>query len=678
MTDAPEPAGGPLPWKDAFPPLLLCAILLGAGLAAGFFQEEPDSDEPVYLAMAEAWAREGKAPYRDFFFAHPPGLLAPAAALFAVAPPSIRLARAVPVLSTIALFFLVLACARLVEKRAALPGATIFAATLFVLSPAVHLVGASYLGMNCSAALVLGSALLLLSRRPFAAGLAAGLSLLVRLSTLPAVLVLAVASFAREAPARPDGPEEAAPPSPRPAAAGGASSAEGPDAPRPVASNPASRRGGPAYLAGLALGLSPLLLFLFTPGFLDQVFLFHVRKESMDLPSRAWVLLKIAYEEKALLFAIALAFLPFGRREPRVFLWAGLLGAAFMAAQKVVWPYYVHVAVPFLCIAGAAGIARLLRGRLRGPVLLVPNLALLLAVGALNVFVILPRYRPDETLLPLVGKAEALAGPSGRVLDLSGGGKGCYLACKSGLTVSGGLFDMSLHRVRHGSLTPSSLAEEIRSGPDLILTEWEAGGRTILWSRLPQVRKALLGLRGGSGGFRPADFLLRANDLSLVILWVPAGRGNPEPPPEFTDSKEADAEVWTVASGEDRRSRKSPLRGAFGMGDDAFFGALLDLPAGPGTVAALGSFIPPAPGLPRWLAEDAREGRPIESRVWAQPGKDRLFVETVYADAPFEPLSFAEARFDPATGRLLSFRALGEGGRGLIPVVSMQTAPGGR
>ncbi len=82
----------------------------------------------------------------------------------------------------------------------------------------------------------------------------------------------------------------------------------------------------------------------------------------------------------------------------------------------------------------------------------------------------------------------------------------------------------------------------------------------------------------------------------------------------------------------------------------------------------------PADGETRWQADDAREGRPVVSLVWAQPGGDRLLVETTYAGSQFEPLSFADARFEPKSGRLVSFRAYGEAGRGWIPILSVQRA----
>ncbi|MCU0723086.1 MAG: hypothetical protein MUC63_05665, partial [Planctomycetes bacterium] len=147
---------------------------------------------------------------------------------------------------------------------------------------------------------------------------------------------------------------------------------------------------------------------------------------------------------------------------------------------------------------------------------------------------------------------------------------------------------------------------------------------------------------------------------------------------EFEGAEAAEAELWYVAAGEDRRSRRIPWKGAFGMGRREFFDALLDLPEGPGIVAARGAFLPPDPSATRWKADDTREGRPVTSRIWAQPGADRLLLETAYADAEGGWLSFADARFDPKTGRLRSCRVWGESGRGIVPILSMREKERGR
>ncbi|MHC4598846.1 MAG: glycosyltransferase 87 family protein, partial [Planctomycetota bacterium] len=415
MSEPPREMPSPLSWKVCLPPLALCAFLFTLAAVASFVQEEPDTDESVYLAMAEAWAREGSRPYGDFFHAHPPGLLTPAALVFSIVPPSIPAGRLVSLLSLAALFVLVLACARTVEREEKLPGTTIFAGTLFLTSPLVHLVGAGYLGLNLPAALILGAFLLTFRGKPAAAGFLTGLSLTVRLSTLPVAAVLAVV-----------------------------------------------HRRKPAFFLGAAVGALPLLLaLLLWSGCFGQCVGFHLRKESMLFGARLAVLGRFLYEEKVLLlFAVPALFLLRGPRA-RPLLLAGFCVLLFASVQKVVWPYYYHLLVPLLAVPAAAWIAQLLGRRIEGRLLIFPNIAILLAAVAVNSMWILPRLRHDETLLPLVEKAKSLVGPEGKVIDLSGGGKGCYLACKTDLAVAGGLFDMSLHRFHSGSLSEKELARAL-------------------------------------------------------------------------------------------------------------------------------------------------------------------------------------------------------------------------
>jgi hypothetical protein len=605
--------------------MILCAFLFALALTASFVQEEPDSDETVYLAMAEAWAREGDGPYTGFFHAHPPGLLAPAAGLFAFVPPSIQAGRVLSLLSLVSLFVILLVFARRIEKEEGRPGTMIFSGTLFLTSPLVHLVGAAYLGLNLPAVLVLAAFLFHAKDRPGFSGFVTGLSLAVRLSTAPCALYLAVMN-----------------------------------------------RRKPGYFLGVATGALPLLLSLgLWSGCFDQTILYHLRKESMLFGSRLAVLGEFVYEEKVLLlFAIpALFFLRGGKS--RSLLVAGFLVLLFASLQKVVWPYYFHLAVPLLCIPAAAWISDLIGKRIEGRMLVFPNLAILLAAIAANSMVIMPRLQPDRNLLPLVEKVGALSGGRGEILDLSGGGKGCYVACKTDLAVAGGHFDMSLHRFASGSLSQDGLISTLSRKPDVVLTEIESRGRTILWSRLPKVRGALLGL-GEGDGYRPADIMVRSNDLSLVVMWVPQNHGAPGPPGETLEDHSRKWRFWYVRSTAGRRTTEVTHVADYGMGGPEIPEAIEKLTDGPGRLLARGVFLPPDERQVRWRADDAREGEGITSRVWTQSGAGRVLIETVYEGNFYRPLSFADVGFEPETGRMTYLRIFGEVGRGFVPVVSIR------
>jgi hypothetical protein len=168
--------------------------------------------------------------------------------------------------------------------------------------------------------------------------------------------------------------------------------------------------------------------------------------------------------------------------------------------------------------------------------------------------------------------------------------------------------------------------------------------------------------------------MVRANDLALIVLWVPAERGSPAAPGDTLEAHTRRWRFWYVRSTEGRRSKEAFLSADFGMGSADLLKKVEALGEGPGRLLARGVFHPPDASQVRWRAEDVRDGQRITSYVWAQPGGGRLLIETVHSGGPYRPLSFADAALDPETGRLESLRVFGEVGRGFVPVLSIRPA----
>lgn len=184
---------------------LLDGLLEGVGLALllGTFLliklpgiHASGTDDNIYFYMAEAMT-QGRMPYRDFFFSHPPvHLLIPAAA-FGIGGFSIGLAKSIPVLATVAAsVFLYLAARRAGRGFALL-------LMLFHLTTYQVLMASSDMnGENLMTAFLAAGLWALVANRPLLAGAMAGLGLGCGLYALAAVVALGLATGSWRALAR--------------------------------------------------------------------------------------------------------------------------------------------------------------------------------------------------------------------------------------------------------------------------------------------------------------------------------------------------------------------------------------------------------------------------------------------------------------------------------------------
>jgi 4-amino-4-deoxy-L-arabinose transferase-like glycosyltransferase len=150
------------------------------------------TDENIYFYGAELIAR-GELPYRDFFFAHPPGHLLVPAAFFAVFGFSLTLAKLIPVVATMVTGAFVLAIARVHIGR--LAGLAALVAFLFaneVLKASTNLTGINLTTMWLTAGLWAA-----LARRHALAGALLGAAVCTGFYAIAGALaVLAITAFA--------------------------------------------------------------------------------------------------------------------------------------------------------------------------------------------------------------------------------------------------------------------------------------------------------------------------------------------------------------------------------------------------------------------------------------------------------------------------------------------------
>jgi len=307
IEDPPAPEDrGRLGDREAW--LLLLLLLLAFNAAKLAFVAYSVSDENIYFQMGKLVA-DGKLPYRDFRFAHPPVKLLPPALLFLFTGFSFTALKLLPVLATnLTALFLFLTLRRSVSAFVAVIGVAVF---LFSF-PGLYYTS-YYMGTNLTLTFLVISFFFLARRGDFVAGLFFGIAFMTG--------VYAVCGIA--------------------AAGAYLLFTERSRLPRIIA-------GGLVVfvignVAGLVLGGSE---------FLRHVYLFHFLKSGDPTSPKSEMLLRVVLANPALLAGAALY--PFFRRRETNPLWlAGVVTLAFVALYASVHDYYFVLAAPFLATAAA-------------------------------------------------------------------------------------------------------------------------------------------------------------------------------------------------------------------------------------------------------------------------------------------------------------------------------------
>lgn len=603
-------------------PLALVAALLLTALVAGLGQEEPDSDEYLYMNMARAWA-SGHMPYRDFFCAHPPGLLAPVALLFALFGPSALIAKGLAALATAAVFVLTYLLGRALWKDSPFPA--LFGVTLLLSSVLLHETSATYLGLGLSLALVMAGVLAHVRGRPAAAGLLLASAPLVRLAAAPLFLVFLFLA---------------------------------PDKKR--------------YFAGAA---APLIagvacLFLF-PHFLEQTFWYHIDKTGMGLADRFAVLGSVLWSEKILLLlAAAGAVFAARTRERRVLLWAALVLAAFAAVQKVVFPYYFTPLLPFAALLGGAALWALLRGRLRPDLVFLPHLGLFALLALLHLGPVARGYRDDLSLRPAADELRRLAGPPpAHFLDLSGGAFGAYASFRTGLGQTGLRLDWNTQRLIIDG-TERALADVrdlLEKAPPVVVTEIEPADRTVIWSAMRSVRAYL------HERYHLEACVFHAPRGRLLQFWTPA----PDPRPSVdVPGARPPLRIFRVSvTLEDGTARAYEERARWGLETDLLARFLNEQ----GGRVLVSPFVFADASTELLFPEDDLAERKAVTLRWIpirQPeGGVRVLAESYRDEKRFRPLSFVDASFDRKHGGLRRLTLYAAWRGRFYPVVRIAPAP---
>lgn len=380
-------------------------------------------DEGIYL-FAGQLVSEGLLPYRDFFLAHPPLRVLLFGVLFALGASA----------WVIKAFLLSLgALTGLLVGLVVLPARgvlTALASVFFYLFATLSLdLGGVAMGSDVAACLLAGSLLALTRERAFLAGVLLSLAGLQAFYALIPLPLLAWWAWRSERLSR--------------------------------------------FAAGLCVLVFALLGLLawFGPDFLQQTFQYHVQKVTHAESAYPWhKLARFAKSEAGLLAFSLAAFLdatPTARRVGAI----AMFSVGVTAAYGSFMSHYMVVALPFLAVASALGIAALVaRGRERA----LPGWALAAAVAVVITLTHLPHvlYGLDLDGQRRMERRETLAledavnrnrPPSGLLWGDSA--LVPLIALETGLRVAGNMVDTNAKRFRTGQTDPDETLSRIFEGP---------------------------------------------------------------------------------------------------------------------------------------------------------------------------------------------------------------------
>jgi len=169
------------------PSLALALVFFSFALLKTYSLNFVMGDEHMYFYMS-LLVSEGKWPYRDFFFSHPPLQLYLMAPLYKLFGYSLALSKAVPSLAAMASGFYVYRIGeRLVGRLEGVLATALFLFTFDVLRGSSHFTGA-----NCALAFGLAATYQVLLRRPLLAGVLFGVGTFIGIYIAPLALMLAV------------------------------------------------------------------------------------------------------------------------------------------------------------------------------------------------------------------------------------------------------------------------------------------------------------------------------------------------------------------------------------------------------------------------------------------------------------------------------------------------------
>ncbi len=302
-------------------------------------------------------------------------------------------------------------------------------------------------------------------------------------------------------------------------------------------------RGLGPFLGGLALGpvLHGLTCAFFGGAYVDQVFLYHLRKLGTDPYAQPMErLLAFLYGDVGLI-AFALAGLLPRNRTPRWTAIGGLACVAVVAVYSSLMTYYFIVAFPLLAIASAFGLRHLhglvpIRGL--GWAMLVVVLAVTYlphVSGALGLKEV--RTRESQAVDALVGRLGRCRPESGEIWGTSS--LVPLLALRTGLSVAAMEVDTDDKRFTSGTSDIGAVLDRVFAGPPPMVflaldggLDLVAGVRNRVLRELVPVFRWDLGPAGLRGiAFAHAREAVRIGECVSSPQVAPAGRARPDEDP---------------------------------------------------------------------------------------------------------------------------------------------------
>ncbi len=292
--------------------LVLAIILFTAIEFRGLFHYD-NSDENLYFYMSSL-VSDGKLPYRDFFYAHPPLELAFGAVVFKLLGFSLFMLKLLPLTATIISALMVY----LVAKRNFGEQAAVLAAAFFLSSYTIMLEATYFLGLNI-AVMFLMLGFYFMNRKPLFAGIFFGLAGMTRiLALIPAAVLIGFLLLK-------------------------------------------NFKAFTRTVIGFAavFGTANLALLLLSPNFVVSVYKFHLLKPAVE-GRTAELFLSFITTNALLIGAAAIAFLAWNKK---LLLFAGCAAAYLIALTQLskIFSFYFVAAVPFLAIIAGANIDALLK-----------------------------------------------------------------------------------------------------------------------------------------------------------------------------------------------------------------------------------------------------------------------------------------------------------------------------
>ncbi len=271
------------------------------------------SDENTYYLMGKEVA-EGKIPYKDFFFSHPPLQILLFALLIKIFGFNFLILKAT---STIAIVIAAFFIFKLINEKIGIKEG-LLAALLFLFSYDTLRFSSYPTGVNLTVMFIVIGFYFLINNRPLAAGIFSGLAGITGIYSLIAIAVFAAFLLWK------------------------------------------NRNGFLRFSAGfLAVFLTTNMVFLIItgPNYLTEVYFYHLMKPSEGIGK--WDVIQRLITANALLWAAALMFIISEKKmKKEVFISIGVIMAywIFFIASKKVFAYYMMLAFPFAALIGAYSI----------------------------------------------------------------------------------------------------------------------------------------------------------------------------------------------------------------------------------------------------------------------------------------------------------------------------------